>query len=503
MQNKTTQTRQLFYYYLIAILAGIILFFAFAPHGIYPLAIISPALLLFSWSKLNARQALFSGWLFGISFFGFGASWIYISLHNYGFMPIPLASLVTAIFVAFLALFPALQGYYLNKLFPENNYKKILLTFPILWVVSEWIRSWLLTGFPWLFVGYTQIDSPLRGIAPIVGVYGISFAVTFTAAILVYILLIKSIKQRILLCVIALALWFLSGMLNNINWTKPVGSPINVSLVQGNIAQEIKWQPEKTPAILQQYYAQTAKNWSNKIIVWPEAAIPSFPENLPGFLDKLDTAATKHNTTIISGIPLLKINDNSETKYYNGLISLGINHHQQYLKRNLVPFGEYIPLPWLLNWLLDYLTIPMSNFSSGPNKQEPILAANTIIAPFICYEITYPDLLLDYLPKAQLLLTISDDSWFGKSVAAAQHVEIARMRSAESGRYQMISTNNAITAIVDDHGRIIKQALPYQQTVLNGEVQAMNGMTPFASYGHYFWLIMFLGIGVLIVERKK
>lgn len=486
----------------LALLAGAILFFAFAPFGVYPLAIIAAALLLFSWCKILARQAFLIGGLFGISFFGCGASWVYISLHNYGFMPIPIAVFVTALFVLFLTMFPALQGYCLNKFFPQNNARKMLLVFPALCVISEWLRSWLFSGFPWLNLGYSQIDSPLRGLAPIFGVYGITFAVAFTAGAFVYLFLTKNTKTRILPLIIAIMLWLGSANLANINWTQPSGEPIKVSLIQGNIAQESKWQQNQLPHILQQYYNITTNNWQSKIIVWPEAAIPTFPENIPSFIKNLDTVAKAHHTTIISGIPLTQIDTTKQQTYYNGIISLGM-HNQQYRKRHLVPFGEYTPLPWLYTWLVNYLAIPMSNFSAGPDQQEALVAANTIIAPFVCYEITYPNLVLDFLPQAQLLLTISDDSWFGRSVAADQHIEIARMRSAESGRYQLVGTNTGITAIIDDHGRILKQAPIFQQVVLNGEVQAMNGSTPWVKFGHYFWLGMILLAGVLwLMERS-
>lgn len=464
--------------YFAAILAGGILFFAFAPFSLYPLAIIALILLLWSWHKLSPRQTFIAGLLFGISFFALGASWIYISLHQYGFMPIPLALFVTVLFVLFLALFPATQGCCLNKFLSRYHAIKILLAFPLLYTLSDWIRSWIFTGFPWLNLGYSQIDSPLRGLAPIVGVYGIAFVVAFSASTVIYLLLTKNRKLRFLPIIAALTLWLGSANLSTINWTKPYGKPIKVSLIQGNIAQEIKWQQEQLPSILQQYYADSSDNWQSQIIVWPEAAIPTFPENIPSFIDKLNQEAKAHHTTIISGIPLAQFDAiNNKTNYYNAIASFGAKQHYYY-KRHLVPFGEYTPLPKIFQWCMQHLTIPMSDFAKGPQRQQPFDVNGIIIAPFVCYEIAYPSLALDYLPQAHLFLTVSDDSWFGRSVAATQHLEIARMRSAESGRYQLVTTNTGVTAVIDDHGYIVKQAPSFQRTVVNSEVQPMQGATP-------------------------
>jgi len=489
-----------YFHALLAFSAGILLPFAFAPFGIYPLAIVAVALLLFSWLNATPKQAFLYGWLFGLGSFGIGVSWIYISLHDYGFMSPILAAIITALFIAAIASFPALQGYVLTKFFPQNNWHKLLLAAPAIFSLSEWIRSWIFTGFTWLFLGYSQIDSPLRSIAPIFGVYGISFAIVFTAGCIICLWQTrkmtepKKTRQRLLLILAIILLWGTSAKFAAINWTQPAvtnSQPIKVSLIQGNVSQEIKWQAKKLPHILQTHLNLTQKHWDSQIIVWPEAAIPTTSKNVSGFLRLLNKTAKKHQTTLITGLPLVRTDKNKNQLLYNAIISVGVNHGT-YLKRHLVPFGEYTPDPFkpLLSYLPTFFAIIMSSFNHGPAIQPPLIAANIRIAPSICYEITYPNLVLDYLPQAQLLLTVSDDSWFGKSAAAEQQLEMTRMRSLETGRYQLVNTNTGITAIIDGHGKIITRAPMFKTLAIRGEITALEGKTPWVDYGYILWGMM-------------
>lgn len=458
---------------LIALLAGGILPLAFAPFGYYPIAFIAPALLLWLWCHNSPKIAALNGFLFGIGFFGVGISWIYISIHTYGNTSSLLAGFITALFIFYLALFPAAQGLLLNYFFKKNNLLKLLLAFPVTWVLFEYLRSWLLTGFPWLFLGYSQIDSFLRGGAPIFGVYGISLLVAFIAGTLVILLRTKSTITRLSISAILLGLWLGGTALNKIAWVKPNDKTIKVTLIQGNIPLEMKWQAGQIRNILNIYTKLTAQHWDSQLIVWSEAAIPGFSNQVTNFIKQLSAAAAKNNSTIITGII---VDQNNKT--YNGIITLG-KDHLTYLKRHLVPFGEYLPLKNILGNLLKFFSIPMSDLSSGDNQQPSFIVNNINLAPFICYEIIYPSLILDYLPEAQLLITISDDSWFGKSMATAQHLEMARMRSLETGRYQLMSTNTGITAIIDHQGKIIAQAPIFERATLTQKVQLISETTPY------------------------
>ena len=487
------------YFSLLAIFAGAILPLAFAPFGYYLAAEISLLLLLIIWFKASPGWSFWYGWLFGVAFFSCGIYWVYNSIHHYGNAPAILAATILGLLVAVLALYPALQGYLLNRVYLQNDWRKYLLAFPLSLAILEWIRGWFLSGFPWLFLGYGHIDSPLRGWAKIFGVYGVSFAIAQTAGAIFCMFLYRKNKKVLIALILLIAmLWGIGAGITKINWSKQVGEPIEVSLIQSNIAQERKWKNEELLSIINSYAFLTAKNFNSKIIVWPEAAIPTFPENVWLYLKLLSFAARKNDTTILSGIPFY---DKQNDQYYNGIMAFGASTGKYY-KRHLVPFGEYMPFKFILNWVHKFLTIPMSDFSSGSKNQPDLYAGKILLAPFICYEVAYPDLVLDYLPKAGLLVTVSDDSWFGESIAAPQHLEVVRMRSLEVGRYHLFSTNTGISAIVDAEGKIIAKSPMFQQVVLNAKVVALSGSTPWVRYGQYVWLPLFL-LGLWLARRGK
>jgi apolipoprotein N-acyltransferase len=367
------------FFSLISLLAGAILPLAFAPFGYYLLAEFSLVLLLIIWiNASSSRNAFWYGWLFGLAFFGCGVHWIYISIHHFGNAPIPLAILILGLMIAFLALYIAFNGYLLNRFYPQNNWRKLLLVFPASWVILEWIRGWLLSGFPWLFLGYGHIDSPLRGWATIFGVYGVSFFIAQTAGAIVCLFLYrKKIKSVLMLVLLITMIWSFGYYLTKINWTKPIDEPIQVSLVQGNIPLTQKWNESELLPILNFYADTSRQNFSSKIIIWPEAAISTYPENIKPYLKSLAKIAKAHHVTILSGIPFY---DKENNHYYNGVLVLGASEGRYY-KRHLVPFGEYLPLRFMLSWLHNYLMIPMSGFSSGSQDQPDLLVGKTIIAP--------------------------------------------------------------------------------------------------------------------------
>ncbi len=467
-----------------AILAGATLPLAFAPFGYYWVAELSLVLLLFTWFKASPRLAFWYGWLFGAVFFSGGVYWVYISIHDFGHAPVILAAAILSLLIAFMALYPAVQGYLLQKICHKNSWYKFLLVFPVSLVTLEWIRGWFLSGFPWLFLGYGHIDSPLRGFAPIFGVYGVSFFIAETAGVIFYMFYERKNKKLfIVLALFIVLIWSVGANLAKINWAKQAGEEITVSLIQGNISQERKWDPKELQPILNSYLSLTAENFKSKIIIWPEAAIPTYPEYIWLQLKALSTAAKKHKVAILSGAPLY---DKKDGGVYNGIIALGAGSGQYY-KRQLLPFGEYLPLKFALKWLRHFLVIPMSGFSWGSKNQPDLLAGGILIAPFVCYEIAYPGLLLDYLPRAELLLTVCDDSWFGESIALHQHLEIARMRSLEVGRYQLLSTNTGISAVIDEKGKVTAVAPMFQQAVLSAKVKSFTGSTPWVRFGRWLY----------------
>ena len=458
-------------FYLANLLAGALLPLAFAPLELYPLAVLSPALAISLWYRsTTASQATIQGLMFGIGFFSIGVSWVYISIHVYGQTPAWIAGSLTALFILFLALFPAINAYVLRRCFPKMNINTLLLAFPSSWVILEWIRSWIFTGFPWLLIGNSQIIAPLSGLAPIMSVYGVSFAVILTAGLLVNAL--RGRRHLIYSIIALLVLWGISFALQYINWTKPTGKPLTASLIQGDIPQQLKWEPSQIISIMDEYQRLTNDHWNSNIIIWPEGAIPALYDQLKPMLSPTLVQAQKHHAALLIGTV-----SRENQHIYNTIMTAG-NVEGVYYKRHLVPFGEYVPFEHWLRGLINFFNLPMSNLSPGQIYQPLMKVGSHPIATAICYEIAYLNELLHSLPKAELIVTISDDSWFGNSWGPYQHLEIAQMRSLETGRYQLVATNNGITAIIDPKGQIIQQIPRNKEDVLTGKIEMMQGDTP-------------------------
>lgn len=474
---------------LLAGLAGVALTFSFAPFNLYPLAFFSVAFLAYLWLHESPKQSFFSGFFYGIGFFASATYWVYISMHFFGNVPILMSIAATTLLVLFLAvLFFALIGPPTSYLMKKTNGTYALLAiFPSCWVLAEFWRTYALTGFPWALLGYSQMSTPLRNLAPIVGVYGLSF---ITALIGCIFLVLANKKTRALGRTLALALFiilFSAGfLLKTISWTRPSGTPISVSLIQGNIDQNHKWDVQYLISILDTYKKLSASQWSNDLIIWPEAAVPIFPEEIPAFITYLDQSAKANHSHLLLGIPL----QNTVTKqYYNGLMLLGENQGT-YKKEHLVPFGEYLPLKFLFSWFYSYFQVPMSGTDAGPSHQEPLQIDHIKIAAFICYEIIYPWRVLRDTMGTQLLISISDDSWFGDSIALTQHLQMAQMRALETGRYLLLDANTGITAIINPQGEVLKIAPLDREFILEGKISPMQGKTPLMLWQYYPILLL-------------
>lgn len=467
---------------LLALIAGAILPLAFAPFNWYPIAFISPAVLFFVIEHSTSRQALYRGFYFGVGLFGVGASWIYISIHRFGNANLLLAMLITAIFVAILALFPALQSYLYRRWFTKKSMViRALLAFPALWVSWEWIRSWLFTGFPWLFLGTTQINSPLRGYIPWIGVYGASLLTVVISGTIAILFFYKRYQTKIVSVLIMVCLLISGQLLVHKSFMTTEGETRTVSLIQGNISQDIKWDLSKVMHILSVYKDETLKHISSNIIVWPEAAIPVYQEQVVDYLKGLNALAELHQVTLIFGIP---VHQADTQEVFNGMMVLG-NGQGIYLKRHLVPFGEYIPLKSWFNNLMRYFDIPMSDLSKGPKHPGLMFADDVPFAAFICYEIAYSNDVLKNVVNKAFIVVISDDSWFGHSAAASQQLQMAQMRALETGRYILYSTNTGVTAIINPQGQISKMIPKDIQMVLSGKISLVTGNTPLMHWRYY------------------
>lgn len=464
---------------------------AFAPFGLFPLACLSPAILFLLWQEVSGARAAWRGFLYGLGLFGAGVSWVYVSLHDYGNMPAGLAALAVALFVAGLALYPAALGFVQARFFRHRGAWFMVAVLPALWTLFEWWRGWFLTGFPWLALGYSQAGTWLAGYAPWLGVYGVSLACAITAGLLAQCVRAPRGCLRAWLP-LALLLWVGGWAAGRIEWVQPQGAPLRAVLVQGNVSLAAKWRASERGAILARYLELSRIGLGRDLIVWPEAAIPAYLDEVGHAVETLERFAARHGTDFLVGV-VERAPD--RRGYYNSAVLLGATPGL-YRKRHLVPFGEFLPLEPLLGWLLDYLHIPMSDFSAGPPRQPLLVAAGRPLGVTICYEDAFGEEVIAALPHAVLLVNLSEDAWFGDSLAPHQRLQMARLRALETGRPMLRAANTGPSAAIDHRGEILAYAPPFQATALPVHVQPMQGTTPYARFGN---LPVVLGLAGLVL----
>jgi len=480
---------------IIAFFLGALTVLGYAPFYLFPIPILALALLFRAWRKSGtAREAARLGFFFGLGFFGAGVSWIYVSLHDFGAMPMPIAVLVTLLFCAYLALFPALAGGLLKKINPRHP-ALWALCIAALWMFAECLRGMLFTGFPWLAVGYTQVPtSYLSGYAPVVGVYGVSFVLAIAAALMC---LWFELGFRALRVVLPFSAIFIVGFgLQQIAWTQPTGEPVSVSLLQGNISQDSKWRKDRIVHSMETY-AKLVEESRGQIIIAPETALPMFHDEVPAaYLARLSGHARQYDSDLLIGMAEYAPTG-SGSEYYNAMFSLGVSGEQKYRKHHLVPFGEFVPLRPLLGWIVSILHIPMSDFSRGGLDQQPLSLAGQKVAVDICYEDVFGEEIIRQLPAATLLVNVSNDAWFGRSIGPQQHLQISQTRALETGRYMLRATNTGVTAIIDERGVVVQEAAVFVATALHGNAQGRGGATPYVRWGNLPVLLL-AGLIVLL-----
>jgi apolipoprotein N-acyltransferase len=481
---------------LICFLAGAASVAAFAPIGFYPLALLALAWLIHAWHDAPPRRCFWNGLAFGLGLFGAGVSWIYVSLHDIGGMPAPVAGLATFIVCALIALFPAAAGW-LQARIPAHPVVRACLLIPASWALFEWLRSWVLSGFPWLSLGYATVGWPLQGYAPLGGVFALSF-VTLALAGMVWLVAVRA--PRRLLWVFLFAGIILAGeALRHAAWTTPQGAPFSAALLQGNIEQSLKFDPRRYANTLETY-ARLAEGTRARLIVFPETAVPRFLDGVePAYLQRLDALARRNQGDLLLGVPTRRGPD----EFYNSVISLGSSPIQVYHKVHLVPFGEFAP-PGLA-WTLRLVNIPLSDFSRGSTRQRPLVVAGERVAINICYEDAFGEEIARQLPEATLLVNVSNVAWFGDSLAPAQHLQIGQLRAIETARMHLTATNTGITAAIDADGRVRARLPQFAEGRLEITAQGYVGATPYVRWRD--WPIVLLSLGVLaaatFVARRK
>jgi apolipoprotein N-acyltransferase len=488
----------------------------FAPLYWYPLPILTLAALMWLWSRASTpRQTFALGWWFGLGFFLTGVSWVYVSLSTFGGMPAALAAFFTLLFCAFLALFPATTGYCFAAL-RLPLWAKLLIVAPTAWTLSEWIRGWIFTGFPWIAIGYSQVPmSALAGHAPVLGIFGVSLMTALSAGLLVLLLeSVRAVRQstahaaldkqwsRVLPGVALLVvLWGSGYALKEARWTEPTGEPVTVTLLQGNISQDIKWTPEGLRTTLLRY-RDLALASKSRLIVFPETAIPLFLHDVPpDYLAEIAAHARHNGGDALIGVPERQ----GSGDYYNSLISVGASSTQVYRKSHLVPFGEFIPLRPVLGWIVSVLAIPLQDFSRGSELQEPLAVGGQRIAVNICYEDAFGEEIIRQLPTATVLANVSNVAWFGRSIAPYQHLQISQARALETGRYMIRATNTGMTGVINERGRVLHAAPQFSMAAVTTVVQGYAGATPYVRLGNapVIALCMSLLLGSLLYAKLR
>lgn len=459
--------------YAVALLLGAAAVLAFAPAGLALAGVGALGGLVHLWLRAaRSREAFALGYAFGLGFFLAGVSWVYVSMNLFGGMTPVLAAVATLGFCAFLALFPAAAGW-LQAQVPGAPLSRAALAIPPAWMLMEWLRGWVLTGFPWLGFGYATADTWLAGFAPLVGAHGASLLFLVVAGLAAC--AARGDRRRLCLGVLV-ALLAGGHALRQVDWTTPTGT-VTVSLLQGNIPQEMKFRPERYARTLETY-AQLAEGAKARLVVLPETAVPRFLDLVdPAWLARLEAVARANGGDVLLGIPVRTGPDT----YLNSVVSLGTSPPQRYDKSHLVPFGEFIPPGF--GWIMRGLSIPLSDFARGPATQAPLAVAGERVALSICYENAYGEELARQLPQATLLVNVSNVAWFGDSLAPAQHLGIARLRALETGRMHLTATNTGITAAIDRDGRVLAQLPQFTLGRLNVTAVRYEGATPYVRWG--------------------
>jgi apolipoprotein N-acyltransferase len=506
--------------YLIAVISGGIGVFAFAPFHYWVLSYVSLFGLIWVVKTPQKSTALLSAFLWGLSFFTFGVNWLHVSIHQFGDAPLAVSYFLVVLLAAYLSLYPLLFAYLVRRLQVQRA-----VMYPVLWTFTEFLRGWVFTGFPWLQFGYTQIDSPFSGIAPIFGVTGLTFLAMFLSAVAFNIVsaLWNSPKKWNVILANSLILVVIGGAASytsQINYVKEnPEKALNVSLVQGNIEQNLKWDPNYLYQTMENYGRLIGDNLGKTdLIILPEAAFPTYENSIQPFFQMLQSLAEKNNTEVIVGTIY---QDETLGKLFNSIVVVGNQtapYHMEtanrYNKHHLVPFGEYVPLENILRPLGSVFNLPMSAFQSGAPVQQTLLAKNLNFTAAICYEIILgAQLQKNLTANSDFILTVSNDAWFGNSIGPWQHLQMAQMRALELGKPVIRATNTGVTAFIDAQGNIVAQAPQFVETVLTHRIAPTQGKTPYSVFGDMplyvlsavFFLLHLLGMWLqrLILKRVR
>ena len=523
MQQQAFKTS----YYLYSLIAGALLVLSFAPFGFFPIAYLSLAALFYMMSRCSRRSHLVKlCWAFGVGLFGAGASWVFQSMHGFAQAPIVLAGFLTFLFVLGLALQVAFFGWIASHFTKSLLIVRLLVVYPCAWVFVEWCRGWLFTGFPWLLVGHSQVDTWLASYVPVGGTLLLSLVTAVISGAIVtaffsgraerfqqvnlpaanYIRVAEPLSHlnQVVGGLLVLALPIGALFLGEKAWVEDTGRTLKASLLQANIPQDQKWLPEQKVPTIERYMSMTRANWESDLIVWPETAIPGqFHEFNDAVLAPMQQEALENNSKLVVG----GFHRTPEGRFENSVMVLGDDTDvaDMYSKRHLVPLGEYIPLLQHLRWLDRWMNIPYDNLARG--EGDGLVNIGEYKAQVsICYEDVFGEEMIADLPQADFLINVTNDGWFSNSLQPYQHMQIARLRALETGRYLLRATNTGVSGIVNHKGKLVHTIAAYEQGVVTGDIKLLKGTTPYVRYGNYLvvgFISALLLLIYLVVRRNK
>jgi apolipoprotein N-acyltransferase len=466
----------------------------FAPAGWSLLAPLFILPLLFIALTISPRDAAAHFFWFGFGLFLTGTYWIVISVHVFGNAALWIALPLMLVLALFMASFFRLAGWLMSRL-SHGEVWGLLFVAPAAWVVLEWLRGWILTGFPWLSQGYGQIDTPLAGWAPVLGIYGVSFMLLFSsAAILVAIMTLG--KQRLIAVALVVMPWLIGGVLGSVDWAESYGKAIRTTIVQAGVSQDQKWLASQRQATLDFYRGATLGVPQSELVVWPEVAIPALQTQVADYLDFVAADARRNGQTILLGILERGAGRDAQAQIFNSVLLLGSEQRQFYRKRHLVPFGEYFPVPASVRQWMKMQNLPYADLAAGRDDQDLLIAASgAALAIAVCYEDAFGAEQLYAFPGADLLVNVSNDAWFGESIAPYQHLQIARMRALEVARYSVRSTNTGVSAFIGPRGELLQTGEQFEEVIMTADIRTRRGTTPYAELGN--WPILGLCFTIL------
>ncbi len=488
----------------VAAIAGAATAFAFAPYDQPYLAHLGPAVLFLLWDYASPRDAARTGFFFGAALFGAGTWWIYTAIHDFGGAPAWLAVFLLVGLLAIKGAYYALLGYVVTRAVPDASAPRLLLLIPAAWVLLEWLRGWLFTGFPWLELGYAHSDTPLAALATVGGIHLVTFANVVTAGAVV-VLVNHAGRARLAAIAMTAAFWVAGWLLGDRQWTEPAGEPIGIALLQGAIPQNEKWLVENRAKTLETFRVLNREALGSRIIVWPESAVPVLAHEAEVYLEAIRRESHARGSDVMIG--LLRF-DFESAEIRNGLYSMSEAGDGWYYKRRLVPFGEFFPVPAGVRRWMRLNSLPYYDMTPGDEGQPPLKSGGERLAATICYEDAYGADQLATLPGSTLLVNVTNNAWFGDSSAPHQQLQMARFRALEAGRWLMRATSNGITAVIAPDGRVTARAPQFKPAVLKSTVQPRTGLTPYARTGNWpvlsasFLLLVIFGIARLRAQRN-